>query len=57
MPKNQFQRPAPVQHTQNVPRHGKPLPPPAKVAAKAPTRAVSAGLPPLSVQLETQDRK
>ncbi|MBJ3783368.1 hypothetical protein [Devosia sediminis] len=26
MPKNQFQRPAPVKHTNQVPRHGKPLP-------------------------------
>lgn len=26
MPKNQFQRPLPVQHNGNVPRHGKPLP-------------------------------
>lgn len=26
MPKNQFQRPLPVRHTQNVPRHGAPIP-------------------------------
>ena len=26
MPKNQFQRPLPIQHTQNVPRHGKAQP-------------------------------
>jgi hypothetical protein len=26
MPKNQFQRPLPVRHTHNVPRHGAPLP-------------------------------
>lgn len=26
MPKNQFQRPLPIQHTQKVPRHGKAQP-------------------------------
>lgn len=26
MPKNQFQRPLPVKHSHNVPRHGKPHP-------------------------------
>jgi len=56
MPKNQFQRPLPVRHTQNVPRHGKPVPPPAKAAIK-PARPPAANLPPLAALLETPGRK
>lgn len=51
MPKNQFQRPTPVNHNHQVPRHGKPVPP----ASKA-TRPVASKqkepLPPLEVLLK-----
>jgi hypothetical protein len=57
MPKNQFQRPAPVKHTRNVPRHGAPQPGPAKGAAKPQNKAPAAGLPPLSALMETPGRK
>jgi hypothetical protein len=50
MPKNQFQRPVPVPHTGNVPRHGKPQPPVAK-GGKAVAKAPPATLPPLEALL------
>ncbi len=56
MPKNQFQRPLPVKHTKNVPRHGQPVPPPAKATAK-PAKAPAASLPPLAALLEIPGRK
>jgi hypothetical protein len=57
MPKNQFQRPAPIKHGHSVPRHGKPLPQQAKVAAKPRGKAPEAGLPPLTTLLESAGRK
>jgi len=56
MPKNQFQRPLPVKHTQNVLRRGKPVPPPPKAATK-PSKAPAAALPPLAALLEAPGRK
>ena len=57
MPKNQFQRPTPVNHGHQVPRHGKPLPPQAKGATKPLTKAPLANLPPLAALLETPRSK
>ncbi|SMQ71992.1 hypothetical protein SAMN06295905_1976 [Devosia lucknowensis] len=51
MPKNQFQRPAPIQHTGNVPRHGKPQPPQAKSAEKRLSKLSTNTLPPLETLL------
>jgi hypothetical protein len=48
MPKNQFQRPLPVNHTHKVPRHGKTQPPLPKSGAKTLVKEHSASLPPLS---------
>ena len=52
MPKNQFQRPLPVNNSHHVPRHGAPLPQP-KVEAKGPAANAKApaALPPLSTLL------
>lgn len=57
MPKNQFQRPLPVQHTANVPRHGKAQPAFAKAGTKPALKAPAANLPPLAALLETAPRK
>ncbi len=57
MPKNQFQRPLPVQHTSNVPRHGKQHLAPAKPSAKPVLKAPVANLPPLAALLEAAPRK
>ncbi len=57
MPKNQFQRPLPVQHNHSVPRHGKQQPPLAKPGAKAATKPPEAGLPPLAALLEKAQQK
>lgn len=54
MPKNQFQRPLPVNHSHKVPRHGKPLPPANKPAAQAVSKAPEAALPPLEALLKTE---
>ncbi len=57
MPKNQFQRPLPVKHTSNVPRHGKPQPPFAKSGARPVLTAPPTSLPPLAALLEPSPRK
>lgn len=52
MPKNQFQRPAPVLRDHKVPRHGAPIPAPKMGARKiASTKPVPATLPPLGALL------
>lgn len=56
MPKNQFQRPLPVNHNRQVPRHGKPLPPQSKAAAKPLTKVSEASLPPLEALLAKTNR-
>ena len=57
MPKNQFQRPLPIQHNGNVPRHGK-KPPVFTRPGNAPAvKAPAANLPPLAALLETTQRK
>lgn len=57
MPKNMFQRPQPVTRTQNVPRHGAPLPPrKAEPRKPAPPRPEMLALPPLDVLL-SKDRR
>ena len=57
MPKNQFQRPLPVKHNGNVPRHGKPMPPVAKAGAKPALKPPPGNLPPLAVLLDTNPKK
>jgi hypothetical protein len=57
VPKNQFQRPLPVKHTHNVPRHGKPLPPQAKADGKPVGKELPASLPPLSALLTIRNDK
>ena len=56
MPKNQFQRPAPVKHIHNVPRHGTPSPVPPRGNGKPAAKAVPAGLPSLSSLLDKAGR-
>lgn len=56
MPKNQFQRPTPVTQKHQVPRHGKPLPPQSKAAAKPLTKVSEASLPPLEALLAKTNR-
>lgn len=51
MPKNQFQRPTPINHSHQVPRHGKPQPPQSRAAAKPLAKAPAASLPPLAALL------
>ena len=57
MPKNQFQRPLPVRQSHDVPRHGKPIPPPAKAKANPLVRPPEASLPPLAALLEKPQQK
>lgn len=57
MPKNQFQRPTPIVHGHQVPRHGKAQPTPAKRAAKPLAKAPLANLPPLAALLDTGGSK
>ncbi|MHA6297369.1 hypothetical protein [Devosia sp. CAU 1758] len=52
MPKNQFQRPLPVNHTHQVPRHGKAPPPVVKPGGKPPLKTPAATLPPLAALLD-----
>ena len=52
MPKNQFQRPLPIRHNGNVPRHGKPLPPSRiETPRAAQPRREKDALPPLQALL------
>lgn len=53
MPKNMFQRPVPVTHTHNVPRHGAPLPGKKQEMPKAlkPKPEAAITLPPLGALL------
>lgn len=57
MPKNQFQRPLPIQHHGNVPRHGKQQPAFVKPGAGLARKAPPAGLPPLATLLDPSPRK
>jgi hypothetical protein len=57
MPKNQFQRPLPVKHDRSVPRHGKPLPPVGRAAAKPVSPSGGSTLPSLSALLQQGNRK
>ncbi|WP_156385897.1 hypothetical protein [Devosia sp. Root685] len=52
MPKNQFQRPQPINHAHNVPRHGQQPPQPQKLQPKAKAPAKTPGLPPLEKLLD-----
>lgn len=54
MPKNQFQRPQPINHTNNVPRHGQHQPQPQKLQAKAKAQASKPGFPSLEKLLGAQ---
>ncbi len=57
MPKNPFQRPQPINHTRNVPRHGKPVQAlPKKGAAKATIATPAPALPPLEELLHSDKR-
>lgn len=51
MPKNQFQRPTPVNHNHQVPRHDKPVPPVSKPVPLL-KRQKKEALPPLDVLLK-----
>ena len=57
MPKNQFQRPLPVNHNRQVPRHGTPQPPQARSTTKPLTKAPVTNLPPLAALLDGPGRK
>ncbi len=57
MPKNQFQRPLPIQHNGNVPRHGKQQRPFIKPGTKPALKAPAASVPRLDALLETARRK
>lgn len=57
MPRNPFQRPVPVRHDHNVPRHGKPQMPPAKTGAKPAIKTPADNLPPLAALLEANTQK
>ncbi|MET0439219.1 MAG: hypothetical protein ABW043_17170 [Devosia sp.] len=54
MPKNQFQRPQPINHAHNVPRHGQQLPQPQKLPVKSMAPAKKTGLPSLEKLLGGQ---
>jgi hypothetical protein len=57
MPKNQFQRPLPVNHDRKVPRHGAPLPQRQPEANKPlQPRQEQPALPPLEVLLARKPR-
>lgn len=57
MPKNPFQRPQHINHTQNVPRHGKPVQAlPRKGQVKATFAPPAAPLPPLEQLLHSDKR-
>ena len=57
MPKNQFQRPQPIKHAHNVPRHGlQQAAPPKKLPAKATGKSDKPDLPPLEKLLQSQHR-
>jgi hypothetical protein len=54
MPKNQFQRPQPINHAHNVPRHGQPQPQPQKLQTKPKLPIKTPGLPPLEKLLDNE---
>lgn len=54
MPKNQFQRPQPINPSHNVPRHGHQPPPPPKLQVKSNVPAKEPGLPPLEKLLGSE---
>lgn len=54
MPKNQFQRPQPINHSNNVPRHGQQQPQPQKLQVKPKLPAKTSGLPPLEKLLGSE---
>ncbi|WP_156352222.1 hypothetical protein [Devosia sp. Leaf64] len=57
MPKNQFQRPQPINHTHNVPRHGQQQPrPPQRPSSKTSAQTPPTGLPSLGQLLHTDKR-
>jgi hypothetical protein len=47
MPKNQFQRPQPINHNHNVPRHGQQQNQPQKLQTKPKASPEKSDLPPL----------
>lgn len=57
MPKNPFQRPQPINHSHNVPRHGQQQPqPPRRLSGKDVLKTPPSGLPPLE-QLLDEDKR
>ena len=57
MPKNPFQRPQPINHANNVPRHGQQPPQPLKLQAKRKAQVKQpAGLPSLEKLLHNEQR-
>lgn len=56
MPKNAFQRPQPINHSHNVPRHGQAPKPPQKLASKVKAPVIPAPLPSLDTLLSNHKR-
>ncbi|MBN9332279.1 hypothetical protein [Devosia sp.] len=56
MPKNPFQRPQPINHSHNVPRHGQQQHLPQKLQTKPKQQGAKSGLPPLE-KLLSGDRQ
>lgn len=56
MPKNAFQRPQPINHSHNVPRHGQAPKPPQKLASKVKAPVIPAPLPSLDTLLGNHKR-
>lgn len=57
MPKNPFQRPQPITHNHNVPRHGQQQHQPQKLHAKPRVSTEKPGLPPLEKLLNSEQRR
>mgnify|MGYP007130804305 CR=1 FL=1 len=57
MPKNQFQRPLPINHAHKVPRHGKAQPPLPKSGAKLVVKELTPALPPLTELLAPNGKR
>lgn len=56
MPKNPFQRPQPINHSHNVPRHGQQQQQPRKLQVKPRVSTEKSGLPPLEKLLGSEQR-
>ena len=57
MPKNPFQRPQPINHSHNVPRHGQQQHLPQKLQTKPRQQSEKTGLPPLEKLLNGNQQR